>query len=204
MTRRGTFSQHGEDSFVLQYFGGRPGFYVDVGANHPFRLSNTYLLYVRGWKGITVEPQPALSRKHRLYRPNDVHFNVGAGSEEGTLQFYEMVPHVYSSFDQVVVDEFVSDGKAILSSIKKIPIRKLSELFKETQMPQQIDFVSIDCEGHDFDVLCGADWTTFKPTLLSVETDHQTPGRDVQEFLKGKGYLKLKELGVNTFFERSR
>jgi hypothetical protein len=68
-TLRGTYSQHGEDRLILDYFKklGRPtGTYVDVGANYPIKISNTYLLYRSGWRGLTVEPIPRLSRRHHV------------------------------------------------------------------------------------------------------------------------------------------
>src|SRR5438046_2634162 len=76
--RQGTFAQHGEDRFVIDYFGGKSGTYVDVGANHPFQISNTYLLYLGGWRGVTIEPLYHLYQKHRRMRPLDVQLNVAA------------------------------------------------------------------------------------------------------------------------------
>ena len=65
----GSFSQHGEDRLLLEYFHGKPGTYVDVGANYPVKISNTYLLYRNGWRGLTVEPIPRLSKRHRAIGP---------------------------------------------------------------------------------------------------------------------------------------
>jgi FkbM family methyltransferase len=204
-----TFSQHGEDRVVLDYFNNRPGFYVDVGANHPFRISNTYLLYLNGWRGITIEPTPHLSRMHRLYRPNDIHFNVGAGSQDGTLKLYELVPNVLTTFDEDVASAHVSSGRAVLSSNPDIPIRTISSLQREAKSQENIDFLNVDCEGYDLRVLEGVGWSTTKPTLVCVETGgilerystHQNSRNGIHDFLSNVGYKILTECGCNTFFE---
>jgi FkbM family methyltransferase len=203
-----TFSQHGEDRLVLNYFNNRPGFYVDVGANHPFRLSNTYWLYLNGWRGITIEPMPHLSRRHRRYRPNDLHFNVGAGSQDGTMKLYDLIPHVLTTFDEDVASAYLNSGRAVLSSNPQIRIRTISSLCSEAQV-QKIDFLSVDCEGYDLKALEGVDWSLKKPALICIETSgiaassatHQNAGADIHEFLSKIGYKVLVELGCNTFFE---
>jgi len=207
--RRRTYSQHGEDRFVLDYFGDRPGFYIDVGANHPFRISNTYLLYLNDWRGITIEPLPALSRKHLYYRPRDTHFNVGAGSQDGVMRLYDLIPAVLTTFDEEIALRHITDGRAVLVAQREIPVRTLSSLCREAEVPARIDFLSIDCEGNDIRVLEGLDWSQKKPILICIETagvakaQESKPGsgRDIKQFLEVLGYRILQQCGVNTFFE---
>jgi FkbM family methyltransferase len=201
-----TFSQHGEDRFVLDYFKKHSGFYLDVGANHPFRISNTYLLYLNGWRGITVEPMPHLSQKHRQYRPKDWHFNVGAGAQEGTMKLYELTPFVLSTFDKDLAHARLSGGSAVLSSTREIQIRTVSSLLKEAQAQETIDFLNVDCEGYDLRVLEGIDWFRTKPTLICVETEgivgsRSPQGSEISRFLVKQGYRAIAERGCNTFFE---
>jgi FkbM family methyltransferase len=210
--RDGTFSQDGEDRFVLEYFSNHRGFYVDAGANHPFRISNTYLLYLNGWRGITIEPMPRLSRKHRHYRPNDRHFNVGAGSQDGTMKLYDLIPGVLTTFDEDVATAHLKGGRAVLSSKPEVPIRTIASLCREVQAQESIDFLNIDCEGYDLKVLEGVDWSLTKPTLVCVETGgileryatHENSGNDIHQFLSRVGYKPLTERGCNTFFELIR
>jgi hypothetical protein len=96
----GSYSQHGEDLFVLDHFQGKPGVYLDVGASHPFRISNTYLLYQHGWRGVTVEPIPRLAQKHWRWRKQDIQLNVAAGEREQQIEFLELVPSVLSTFNR--------------------------------------------------------------------------------------------------------
>ena len=69
--KNGTYSQHCEDQFINEYFKGRKGIYIDIGASHPFIISNTYLLYKNGWRGVTVEPIEYLHNRHKQLRPRD-------------------------------------------------------------------------------------------------------------------------------------
>ena len=204
--RRGIFSQHGEDRFVLDYFNNRPGFYIDVGANHPFRISNTYLLYLNNWRGITIEPLPALSEKHLRYRPLDRHFNVGAGSQDGSMKLYELIPAVFTTFDDSVASLHIGDGRAVLVAEREIPVRTLSSLCREANVRDHVDFLSVDCEGHDLKVLEGVNWSEMKPTLVCVETGGPLEGKlgareDIHQFLEALGYQVLRQCGGNTFFE---
>lgn len=206
--RKGTFSQHGEDRFVLDYFGKRPGFYVDVGANHPFRISNTYLLYLNGWRGITIEPMPDLSRKHRQYRPDDRHFNIGAGACEGRIKLYCLTPSVLTTLDEEVASGHLRSGRAVLSSSPHIRVSTISSVLQEAQFVEHIDFLNIDCEGYDLRVLQGVDWSRTKPTLICVETGQiggsdqtrQHTETDICDFLTKVGYRVLTRRDVNTFF----
>jgi FkbM family methyltransferase len=193
----------------LEYFNHRPGFYVDVGANHPFRISNTYLLYLNGWSGITIEPMTNLSRKHRLYRPKDRHFNVGAGEREGVMKLYNLVPSVLTTFDSDVASAYIDNGRAVLSSSPEIPIRTISSLCAEAQVQENIDFLTVDCEGFDLNALRGVDWSLARPRLVCVETGgqvalsgaHRNSSNEIGDFLSKLGYKVLKEQGCNTFFE---
>lgn len=203
LKRRATFSQHGEDRFVLDYFGNRPGFYIDVGANHPFRASNTYLLYLNGWRGITIEPLPYLSRKHKRYRPDDLHFNGGAGSRDGVMRFYELTPALVSTFDAELAADWVRQRKAVQTSCRDIPVTTIASLCKQLGVHRQVDFLTIDCEGRDLDVLRGIDWEVTKPRLITIETAHEQDGGEIGRFLTQLGYKILTVKGYNTFFERA-
>jgi FkbM family methyltransferase len=202
MTQRATFSQHDEDRFVLEYFDNRPGFYIDVGANHPFRASNTYLLYLNGWRGLTIEPLPYLSQKHKRYRPDDLHFNGGAGSREGVMPFYELTPAVVSTFDAELAAEWVRQRKAVQTSCRDIPVTTLASLCKRLGVHREVEFLTVDCEGRDLDVLQGIDWEVTKPRLITIETAHEQDGGEIGRFLTQIGYKFLTVKGYNSFFER--
>src|SRR5262245_54108902 len=150
----GSYSQHGEDTYVAKFFAGkRTGFYLDIGASHPFRISNTYLLYRSGWRGVTVEPIPRLGKLHRRWRPRDTLLPVAVGRHAGTLEFFEMTPSVLSTLDREVANRYVTDGKAVVFQRYSIEVLPINRVLEQASAIAPIDFISIDIEGLDSDVL---------------------------------------------------
>ena len=85
-----SYAQNMEDILLDRLFRGRPGTFMDIGANHPFLDSNTYFFYLRGWRGVNLEPIP---RNHALFlehRPGDLNLEVAASDSEGSLTFHEI------------------------------------------------------------------------------------------------------------------
>ncbi len=204
---RGSFSQHGEDQFILQYFGQRRhGIYLDIGANHPHRLSNTYLLYRRGWRGITVEPIRRLVDAHRKLRPADTQVHAGIGAGEGGARFYELNPHVLSTFDKEVADATIRNGVSELRAAYDVPILPVSSIVS-TYAPGPIDVMSVDVEGLELSVLNSVDWESCAPQLILVELQtaagRNPAANEIREFLKSRGYRFVISLGVNEVFERA-
>ena len=89
---RGSFAQNGEDLFILDYFKGKVGTYIDIGASHPVRLSNTYLLYQNGWRGVNIEPIPFLFKKIQKCRPLDLNLQLAIGKCPDEVTFFEGKP----------------------------------------------------------------------------------------------------------------
>jgi len=196
--RRGSYAQHGEDVFVTEYFSKREkGFYLDIGASHPFRLSNTYLLYQSGWKGVTVEPIPRLGKLHRKWRPRDSLMPIGAGSKRDTLDFFEMTPSVLSTVDATVADQYVAEGKAVLCRRYKIDILPINEIIERVSAISRVDFFSIDIEGLDAEVLAEIDYSRFRPELICVEANSSELREKIQLLLAKAGYKIIKEIECN-------
>src|SRR4030067_3846360 len=97
-----SLSQYGEDTRIIEVL--KPyiarGFYVDVGANHPAKLSNTYRLYCLGMRGICIEPNEIFSRMHTIYRPGDIVLCAAMGLEPSLSKYYEMSYHALSTFSE--------------------------------------------------------------------------------------------------------
>jgi hypothetical protein len=89
----------------------------------------------------------------------------------------------------------------VLSSCREIPVRTIASLWKELELQQRVDFLSVDCEGHDLDVLRGIDWSVIKPKLLSIETEHEETEGEVHRFLCEIGFRVFALKGCNTLFE---
>jgi FkbM family methyltransferase len=188
------FGQFGEDIFVRNYFHTQPtGVYVDVGAYHPFCLSNTWLLYRHGWRGLCVEPNPATARLFRKWRPRDILVNVAITREAGnvSLTLSENESHVGS----------VEDQRTPQISVPALPLARVIDDYLSLVEVPLIDFMSIDCEGLDEEVLHSGDWQRHRPTLVAVEDSTRTPDAPVCRYLESQGYRYLVHLGITAFFE---
>ena len=182
--------------FVLEYFDGRLGFYLDVGGNHPIKLSSTYLLYKRGWQGLTIEPIPHLSRLQKVFRQRDNHLNAAVGDVPGSLKFFEIIPDFFSTFDEDRANLLVKSG-AILISTYDVEVWTLNDVCLKLIPEIQIDFLSVDTESFDLQVLKSNDWRNIRPKLISCENGDS---HEISSFMKSVNYEPIKQLGCNTFF----
>jgi FkbM family methyltransferase len=205
--RKGSFAQHGEDRFLSEYFRGRTGRFLDVGAHEPFHLNNTYLLYRRGWTGVNVEPIPFLHRRLQRHRPRDVNLNAGLGRTEGELEFHELSPMVLATFDRGEMEALVASGTATLRASYRVPVLTLAGVARSHGMEgTALDLLSIDTEGFEMEVLEGGDWERFRPELLVVEVGSMSGidrSGEVDAFILARGYTHLETLGVNRIYRRA-
>jgi FkbM family methyltransferase len=199
---RSSFSQFGEDLFLANYFRGRSGFYIDVGGNHPFRISNTYLLYRMGWRGVVVEPIRRMYNKHRRFRPRDIQINSAAGSVEGKLIFREMIPAVLSTCDKQESEELICNGSARLWSEYTVPVLTVSELYRVHLAPNPVSLLSVDTEGFDLNVLRGVDWDCIRPEVIVCEANNAESSTETMRFLAERDYEPIITLGCNKIFVR--
>ena len=204
MAKRQSFSQFGEDLFLRSYFGDRQGLYIEIGGNHPFRLSNTYLLYRMGWKGLVVEPIRKLYVKHRRLRPRDIQINAAVSDRTGDLTFYQMIPPVLSTCDPKEVEKMLSSGSALLLHKYSVPTTTVAELYRTHLAPRPISLLSIDTEGYDMAVLRGVDWEEMNPEIVICEANDKGLREETYHFLAGHGYKCLKVLGCNLIFTNVR
>lgn len=199
---RGSFSEHGEDVFIQERLGKKnAGFYVDIGASHPFRISNTFLLYRSGWRGITVEPIPLLRRLHGRWRPQDVFVQKAIGPAPGKLRFYEMSPSVLSTLDAKTAEANVLEGRAEVLRCYDIDVITLGQLFAEYVGKRGIDLLSIDIEGLDADTITTMELDIIRPRLICVEANDYEYRRRILSYLEERGYHRVVELGVNLIVE---
>jgi FkbM family methyltransferase len=202
--RSTSFAQFGEDREVVERLG-PSGLYIDVGANHPRANSNTYLLYLTGWRGMTIEPIRSLCMLHKSLRPLDVRVNAAAGSEHASALFHEMKPSGLSTFDSVAAAALVDADRAVEVDRYLVPVVTLAELWSEFFGHRRPDFISIDTEGYEFEVLLGADLARLRPALVSLEFTSAIGDarRDVPvDAMTQEGYVLVREFGVNGLFER--
>ena len=171
-TLRGSFSQYDEDEFFKQFFSEQQsGRYLDIGASHPYRISNTFLLYKLGWCGITVEPIAYLASLHRQWRPRDKIMEAAIGTSSGSLNFFEMIPSVLSTLDEDTANKYINDGTAQLLKSYKIPVVDISNLLEQAFSDGHVDLLSIDIEGLDAELLSIIDLDKYRPSLICIESN---------------------------------
>lgn len=200
-----SFSQKGEDLLIdklLQHKG--KGFYIDIGAYDPHRFSNTKRFYLKGWRGINIEPNLISYRKFLKNRPEDINLNIGIASEAGKMIFHEVFPETLSTFSLNELKEYENQGYRVIG-MKEISVRKLSDVLEEYCANRSIDFMTIDTEGYDLDVLKSNDWSRFRPRVVCVETAQITRAiskkkASINEFLTKNGYKQYLDNGLNTIF----
>jgi FkbM family methyltransferase len=165
-----TFSQEGEDRILYRIFEKeKPGFYVDIGAHHPFRFSNTYLFYKIGWKGINIEANPDAHPLFQKFRSKDLNLNIAIGDESEKLQFHRFEEPALNSFDPSLSEERVRLGWK-KKDIITIPIHSLKSVFENhLSNDLRINFLTVDVEGLDFAVLKSNDWQKYRPDYVLVE-----------------------------------
>jgi len=154
-SRQQSFSQFGEDQFLLERFKDRKGFYIDIGGNHPIRGSNTYALYRNGWEGLVVEPIERFYDKQRRRRPRDIQVNAAVGSSSGDMTFYEMIPSVLSTCEFDVAKEVLSAGRGRLLNEYSVRLATVADLYRMQMSPRPVSLLCVDTEGHDLAVLQG-------------------------------------------------
>jgi len=205
---RKSYSQKGEDLVIDKLLNHKKtGFYVDVGANDPDRFSNTKKFYQRGWTGVNIEPDLNNYQKLSKKRKKDINLNIGIGEEKSRLVFYKFIPDTLSTFSKKEADNYVKQGYKLVNSIR-VNVKRLSDVLSRYCESREIDFVSIDTEGLDMEVLESNNWEKFKPRLICIESvTHTMSGKgnqkkdDLDPFLMRVGYKKVYDNGLNSIYK---
>jgi FkbM family methyltransferase len=204
-----SYSQEGEDMVLRSFYEGKKkykGFYVDVGAHHPYRFSNTLFFYKKGWKGINIEPTPGAIKAFNVFRRRDVNLNIGISSKIDKLLFYCFNEPALNGFSKELSEERDSASKKY-KIIKKIEVETypLSDVLdKYLRANQQIDFLTIDVEGLDLQVLKSNNWAKYKPAYILVEDRidfTNLTGSEVYSYLQEQGYQLVAKTMRTLFFK---
>jgi FkbM family methyltransferase len=195
------YSQEGEDLIVARLFDGKSdGFYVDVGAHHPIRHSNTYLLYRRGWRGINIDATPGSMAEFRRLRPRDTNVECLVASDPSPQRFYMFNEPALNTASRTLANERPAENAQYqVTNEFELRPRTLASLLDEL-MPkgQTIDLMSVDVEGLDLDVLRSNDWGRYRPALLLVEALNtglfDLDRHEIVQFLGERNYRPIAKL----------
>lgn len=210
---RASYSQLGED-MIIEGLANSMGIlaqltYLDIGANSPRNLSNTYRFYEMGRNGVLVEPDPTLCPVLKKERPRDKTLNVGI-SIDGCkdAEFYILTARTLNTFSKENALKNTSPEAVKYYGIQKIeatirvPMMTLNEVV-ETQFSACPNFVSIDTEGMDLPILKTFDFKRFRPEIFCIETDGGGGDKDgIVAYMKEKGYGIFAFTGLNTIFRK--
>jgi len=167
-----SYSQEGEDlvlARILDELKSTTGFFVDIGAHHPTRFSNTYYFYRRGWRGINVDALPGTKKLFQRMRPRDITIECGVGSQEGVLRYFAFNEPALNTFSEQEAKKKDFPPYHIIDTLQ-IPVVTLKRILDE-YLPsgERIDFMTIDVEGFDHEVISSNDWNLYRPRVVLVE-----------------------------------
>ncbi|MFZ4474738.1 MAG: FkbM family methyltransferase [Saprospiraceae bacterium] len=206
-----SYAQDGEDVVLSSFYDGKKrykGFFVDVGAHHPVRFSNTWYFYKKGWKGINIDPTPGSMRSFKLLRSRDTNLELGVGQEESMMLFYCFNEPALNTFDGELAAQRNTGKPYKISKKITVPILPLSVIL-DRHLPagQHIDFFTIDVEGLDLVVLKSNNWQKYRPDFLLVEDNHfnfeELKNSEMFQFLNSVGY-EIKAVLQRTIIYRKK
>lgn len=204
-----SYSQEGEDMILRRIFENRrQGFYVDVGAHHPKRFSNTCYFYNLGWHGINIEPDTEGIKHFYRARRRDVNLCVGVSDNPGKMDYFVFDDPALNTFSQALAHEREKTTRYKIVQVRSVEVRRLDSIFRQYATNHQIDFLSIDTEGHEMSVLRSNDWVTYRPRCLLVEYLHasllEATRSGVFEFVEALDYvLFAKTFNTLIFLDKS-
>jgi FkbM family methyltransferase len=201
-----SFSQCGEDcivDFILTNVLNikRPNF-IDVGAFHPYILSNTNMFQKKGGLGVNIEPNPILYEEFVKERPENINLNIGIDKVGGIKDYYMFKESVLNSFDPN--SQYLPNRT--LERIVQIELSPLSKIVEEYFASIPIDFLSIDVEGLDLLVIQSLDLKLYRPKVICVETIQEisqnewSRNSELIRYVEAQGYLLHSSTMINSIF----
>jgi len=197
------YSQHGEDFLLNEIFKNKQnGFFVEVGCIDGRRFSNSLTFEEKGWKGLCVEAHNDYIDLLKKNRPHSIICHCAASDhDEDNVTFYANKRGSLSTLDKTMENTFKDKYGEYFSGFDEqtVNIRRLDTLFKENNVTN-IDFMSLDIEGHELEALKGLNFNKYKPTVIVVESDSQKHEQALDNLLLNNGYCKGTRLNQNIFY----
>lgn len=194
--KRNTYSQFGEDKFIYNFFNNfKSGIYVDIGCFHPLKYSNTAKLYYENWRGYNIDINPVCIDLFNLARPKDKNFNafIDKISGEKKKYFYENFFSAVSSFDQEHLKKF---------DIQNFHSSEVVSVVFDDIVKDNINFLNIDCEGYDLEVIKLINLKKYTPELICIEvTDNNA--EQIFDHLNKFNYKFVTKFEISYIFKKS-
>lgn len=212
-----SYSQYGEDriiEFIFQAIIKRKlNFYLDIGSNHPYKLSNTFLFYSKyGANGICIEANSHLAQYHSELRERDKVLNMCVVSEDKynnnseDIDFYILDKDGLSSFRYEDIKKYTDVGNAKLINIAKVKKITINDILIKYVKDNEIDLLSIDVEGIEDEILKEFDFNIKRPKVICVETiendgnNNFSKNKDIKQIVERNNYSVIADTFINTVF----
>jgi len=198
--------QNAEDIFLSSYFRDKHnGFYIDIGAHHPIRFSNTFSLYQKGWHGINIDPLPGSMQLFNKLRPRDINLEIAIYPPNTRCSYYNFVEPAYNTMNEKLAQYYIDNQRSKLKSILEVKSETLKSILNK-YVSKQIDLLTIDIEESEYEALDTNDWNLYKPQLIIIES--VTPFNDIYNdkkinFLIEKGYHIIGKLLNAVYLEKN-
>lgn len=197
-----TYAQHGDDLALLNIFGClrilKPS-YLDIGAHHPFELSNTALLYARGSRGVNVEANPELIEAFHKFRPEDKNVCMAVGSQSGSARFNRI--NATSGCNSLLP---ITGHGAMMDAID-VPVMTADEIVNIYADGCWPDLLTLDAEGMDLEILRSINYARGQPKVVCAEAVSPAGNiaPDLRALMVDNGYLVHSWVGSNMLFVRA-
>lgn len=208
--KKNSYSQSGEDmivDFVFTVLKIESPSYLDIGAHHPYYLSNTAYFYEKKSFGVSVEPDPYLFEVIKKERPNEISLNVGVGLKSGDkADFYIMDVPTLNTFSKEEAERYVSFGNRKIKKVVELPLITVNNIIERYFNDKCPNFISLDVEGMDMEIVNSFDFNKYRPEVFCIETITYTEDnsekklQDIIDFMINKGYFIYADTYINTIF----
>jgi FkbM family methyltransferase len=204
---RTSFAQEGEDLVLERLFEHQAtGTYVDVGAHHPRRFSNTLLLSRRGWNGVNIDATPGSMVAFKRERPRDINLEMGVTAKEETRTFFVFDEPALNTFDASRATELDKPPYKIVAR-HEIRCAPLATILKEHGI-HAVDLLTVDAEGFDFEILKTVDWRVTQPRVVLTELfAHDLEAllnTELHAYMRDQGYELVAKTFNSLFYVTSR
>ena len=197
-----TYSLFGEDLVALKFFKNKKkGFYIDIGCYHPTHINNTYLLYKKGWNGINIDVSQFSIDLFKFMRPDDLNYKCAVSETNKKVNLYYQKEHSQlTSINKLTAKKFIK-GRLKKKIINSYSLEEILSWGKYKDY--EIDFLDVDVEGADLQVLKGLNFSKRKPKLICVEIHQKNfKKHKIYRFLIKKKYKLIWHVSFSFLFKR--